>query len=103
MNNPSRDIMGHLLEHTEDTAAGRALLSADSRIIIGAGRVSLIDPRSPVSNGSISHSDTTSSTLTVLFVLLATYPKYQQRLRHKSEILLKVSTYNSETERRKPC
>ena len=36
--NPTPDIMGHLLEHTEDTAAGRKLLNADSRVIIGAGR-----------------------------------------------------------------
>jgi cytochrome P450 len=38
MKNPTPDIMGHLLEHTEDTAAGRKLLNADSRVIIGAGR-----------------------------------------------------------------
>jgi hypothetical protein len=39
MKKPTRpDIMGHLLEHTENTATGRALLDADSRVIIGAGR-----------------------------------------------------------------
>lgn len=38
MKNPRPDIMGHLLEHTEDNATGRKLLNADSRVIIGAGR-----------------------------------------------------------------
>jgi hypothetical protein len=38
MKNPRPDIMGHLLEHTEDTATSRKLLNADSRVIIGAGR-----------------------------------------------------------------
>jgi hypothetical protein len=30
--------MGHLLEHTADDKAGKRLLNADSRLIIGAGR-----------------------------------------------------------------
>ncbi|KAG0646070.1 Cytokinin biosynthesis 2 [Hyphodiscus hymeniophilus] len=77
MKNPRPDIMGHLLEHTEDTAAGRRLLNADSRVIIGAG------------------SDTTASALTVLFVLLATNPSYQKKLRDEVEIIFANSTYNS--------
>lgn len=34
--------MGHLLEQTPDDAGGRALLDADSRLIIGAGRWELL-------------------------------------------------------------
>lgn len=38
MKNPQPDIMGHLMAHTPDNAAGRTLLNAESRLIIGAGR-----------------------------------------------------------------
>ena len=38
MNNNRPDIMGYLLEHTEDNKENRALLDAESRVIIGAGR-----------------------------------------------------------------
>jgi hypothetical protein len=38
MENPRPDFMDHLLEHTEDTSAGRKLLNAASRVSIGAGR-----------------------------------------------------------------
>lgn len=38
MKNSRPDIMGYLLEHTEDTPEGRRLLNAESRVIISAGR-----------------------------------------------------------------
>jgi hypothetical protein len=38
MTNSRPDIMGYLLEHTEDNRENRALLDAESRVIIGAGR-----------------------------------------------------------------
>ncbi|KAK8911062.1 hypothetical protein QC760_000124 [Botrytis cinerea] len=62
MKNPKPDIVGHLIQHTENTPAGRALLNGDSRVIIGAG------------------SDTTASALTTIFIHLAHYPEYQARL-----------------------
>ncbi|KAM0150549.1 hypothetical protein ACHAPG_008799 [Botrytis cinerea] len=62
MKNLKPDIVGHLIQHTENTPAGRALLNGDSRVIIGAG------------------SDTTASALTTIFIHLAHYPEYQARL-----------------------
>jgi cytochrome P450 len=41
------------------------------------------------------HSDTTASALTTLFVLLATNPLYQQKLRQEVEVPFAISTYNS--------
>ncbi|KAL1966197.1 hypothetical protein VTN77DRAFT_4749 [Rasamsonia byssochlamydoides] len=73
--NPRPDIMGHLLEQTPDDAEGRALLDADSRLIIGAG------------------SDTTGSALTVLFMLLAYYRSYQERVREEVEQSFADNTY----------
>ncbi|KAH8603050.1 cytochrome P450 monooxygenase-like protein [Bisporella sp. PMI_857] len=63
MKNTRPDIMGHLLEHTSNDTDGRALLDAESRVIIGAG------------------SDTTGSSLAVIFTLLAHYQDYQDKLR----------------------
>ncbi|KAI9645352.1 hypothetical protein NHQ30_006088 [Ciborinia camelliae] len=77
MKNPKPDIMGHLLEHTENTSSGRALLNADSRLIIGAG------------------SDTTASALSVLFILLANYPEYQARLLEEVTPMFKDETYSN--------
>ncbi|OKL62991.1 hypothetical protein UA08_01789 [Talaromyces atroroseus] len=58
MKNPKPDLFGHLLENTEDTAAGRSLLNSECRLIVGAG------------------SDTTATALTFLFVHLALYPEW---------------------------
>ncbi|KAF7867161.1 hypothetical protein EAF04_005245 [Stromatinia cepivora] len=77
MQNPKPDIMGHLIEHTENTPSGRALLNADSRVIIGAG------------------SDTTASTLSVLFILLANYPQYQAQLLKELTSIFKDEKYSN--------
>jgi len=76
MKNARPDIMGHLLAHTENTLTGRAILNADSRVIIGAG------------------SDTTASALTILFVLLAVHPNYQERLREEVSTSFTDNTFN---------
>ncbi|EDN98276.1 hypothetical protein SS1G_13134 [Sclerotinia sclerotiorum 1980 UF-70] len=77
MQNPKPDIMGHLIEHTENTSSGRALLNADSRVIIGAG------------------SDTTASTLSVLFIILANYPHYQAQLHKELTSIFKDEKYSN--------
>lgn len=77
MKSPKPDIMGHLLRYTEDTPSGRALLNADSRVIIGAG------------------SDTTASALSILFVLLADHPQYQARLLDEITPLFKDGRYSN--------
>jgi hypothetical protein len=41
------------------------------------------------------HSDTTASALTMLFVLLAIHPTYQQKLRREVEVSFQDGTYNS--------
>ncbi|TGO40918.1 hypothetical protein BHYA_0029g00270 [Botrytis hyacinthi] len=79
MKNPKPDIVGHLIQHTEDTPAGRALLNGDSRVIIGAG------------------SDTTASALTAIFVHLAHYPEYQARLFEELRPLSEDGTYTNAT------
>ena len=38
LKNPNPDIVGHLLEHTENDRKGIELVKADARVIIGAGR-----------------------------------------------------------------
>jgi hypothetical protein len=38
MKNPKPDLFNHLLDNTEDTATGRALLNSECRLIVGAGR-----------------------------------------------------------------
>lgn len=75
MKNPKPDIMGHLIEHTENSPSGRGLLNAESRVIIGAG------------------SDTTASSLSVLFVLLANYPEYQAQLLEELTPMFTDGTY----------
>ena len=38
LKNPKPDIVGYLLEHTENDRKGIELVKADARVIIGAGR-----------------------------------------------------------------
>lgn len=63
MKNSRRDIMGYLLENTEDTPANRHLLNAESRVIVGAG------------------SDTTANALSAIFTILASDQECQEKLR----------------------
>ncbi|BCS24988.1 cytochrome P450 [Aspergillus puulaauensis] len=65
MKNPKPDLFSHLLDNTEDTAAGRSLLNSECRLIVGAG------------------SDTTATALTFLLVNFALYPEWLQRLREE--------------------
>ncbi|KAL1981812.1 hypothetical protein VTN96DRAFT_2108 [Rasamsonia emersonii] len=74
MKNPKPDLFGHLLANTEDTAAGRTLLNSEARLIVGAG------------------SDTTATALTFLFIHLALYPEWLQRLREEIDPLLATSS-----------
>ncbi|OJD40813.1 cytochrome p450 [Diplodia corticola] len=63
MKNPQADLMGHLMAHTRNDAAGRTLLDAEARLIIGAG------------------SDTAAGALAIIFAYLATHPAHLSRLR----------------------
>ncbi|QGA22244.1 hypothetical protein EYB26_009960 [Talaromyces marneffei] len=75
MKNPKPDLFGHLLDNTEDTATGRALLNSECRLIVGAG------------------SDTTATALTFLFVQLALYPEWILRLREEMDPIFSASGY----------
>lgn len=77
MKNARPDIIGHLIKHAEDTREGRALVISDARTIIAGG------------------SDTTKSLLSIIFVLLATYPEYQHALFKEVSSSFEDSTYNS--------
>jgi len=77
MKDPKPDIIGHLLKHTPNDRAGRALLNADARLIVGAG------------------SESTASALVILFVLLATNPEYQHSLRQEVSASFEDKSYNS--------
>ncbi|KAL0256524.1 hypothetical protein SLS55_008919 [Diplodia seriata] len=63
MKDPQSDLMGHLMAHTRNDVAGRTLLNAESRLIIGAG------------------SDTAAGALTIIFAYLATHQEHLSRLR----------------------
>ncbi|KAB2574534.1 benzoate 4-monooxygenase cytochrome P450 [Lasiodiplodia theobromae] len=75
MKNPQPDIMGHLMAHTPDNAAGRTLLNAESRLIIGAG------------------SDTASGALAIIFAYLAAHPAHLSRLREEVAPALATGAY----------
>ncbi|KFZ12717.1 hypothetical protein V502_06954 [Pseudogymnoascus sp. VKM F-4520 (FW-2644)] len=75
MTNSRPDIMGYLLEHTEDSRENRALLDAESRVIIGAG------------------SDTTASALATMFTILANDPSCQEKLRQEVNESFKDGSY----------
>ncbi|KAG9235686.1 putative benzoate 4-monooxygenase cytochrome P450 [Amylocarpus encephaloides] len=75
MSNPKPDIMGYLLAHTQDDAEGRAILNAESRLIISAG------------------SDTTATTLTVLFIMLAHFQDLQKSVREEVARTFKDGSY----------
>ena len=68
------------------------MLNADSRVIIGAGRLVAL-PRTQSLRLLTQISDTTASALTILFVLLATYPYYHQKLREEVDISFQNGTY----------
>jgi cytochrome P450 len=68
------DLVSHLLANTPDDAAGRQLLYGESRLIISAG------------------GETTSSALTIIFMHLATHPKYVVALR--KELQDNATTYH---------
>lgn len=61
----SPDLIGELIENTSNDDAGRALLYGESRLIISAG------------------SETTSSSLTFVFMQLATHPHYMRAVREE--------------------
>ncbi|KAJ5052122.1 uncharacterized protein L3040_001881 [Drepanopeziza brunnea f. sp. 'multigermtubi'] len=64
------DLMGYLLAHTPKTRKGDELLFSESRVIIVAG------------------SDTTATTLTTIFTILASDPKLQRSVRAEVDPLL---------------
>ncbi|KAL4745630.1 hypothetical protein BDW72DRAFT_186361 [Aspergillus terricola var. indicus] len=76
MKTPKPDLFSHLLDHTEDTAAGRSLLNSECRLIVGAG------------------SDTTATALTFLLVNLTLYPEWLQRLRDEVDPIFASSDFN---------
>ncbi|KAL5047501.1 hypothetical protein BDW71DRAFT_213947 [Aspergillus fruticulosus] len=76
MKNPKPDLFSHLLDNTEDTAAGRSLLNSECRLIVGAG------------------SDTTATALTFLLVNFALYPEWLQRLRDEVDPIFADSDFN---------
>jgi hypothetical protein len=70
-------IMGYLLKNTKTSATSRALLSADARLIMEAG------------------SETVSSALIIIFILLATNPSHQHAIREEAIASLKDRTWNN--------
>ncbi|KAL3465446.1 cytochrome P450 [Aspergillus heterothallicus] len=77
MKNSKPDLFSHLLDNTQDTAAGRSLLNSECRLIVGAG------------------SDTTATALTFLLVNLALYPEWLQRLRDEVDPIFASSDFNN--------
>ncbi|KAL4877038.1 cytochrome P450 [Aspergillus karnatakaensis] len=73
---PKPDLLSHLLNNTEDTPSGRALLNSECRLIVGAG------------------SDTTATALTFLLVNLALYPQWLQRLREEVDPIFAMDGFN---------
>ncbi|KAL4902353.1 hypothetical protein BDW74DRAFT_186886, partial [Aspergillus multicolor] len=76
MKNPKPDLFAHLLANTEDNATGRALLTSECRLIVGAG------------------SDTTATALIFLLVNLALHPEWLERLRDEVDPLFAKGDFN---------
>jgi len=72
--------MEHLLANTKLDAKGNSLLFAESRVIIGE-----------------SSSDTTATTLSEMFIVLAHFPVYVQKIREEMDSVIAESNFNCQT------
>jgi len=87
--------MEHLLANTKPDARGNSLLFAESRVIIGAGRLVII-PKDVYFHLQ-SFSDTTATALSEIFILLAHYPAYVSKIREEMDPVFTESRFSCQT------
>lgn len=87
--------MERLLSNTKQDARANSLLFAESRVIIGAGR--LVSSCHESNETKSSASDTSATALSKILILLAYYPSYIKKLREEMNHVFAEGTFNCQT------